>query len=112
MLDVDADRDRVWRSLVDPLELSGWWSTRLEADASEVGRARFTFAGDLNPVMEIAAIDAPRRLAWRCTEGHPNRQDNTSTFEPVAPDDDRCRLRFIRDYAVELSEDDNVYNVN
>ncbi|HXW39082.1 MAG TPA: SRPBCC domain-containing protein [Acidimicrobiales bacterium] len=114
VLDVDARPEKVWQAVTGADGLAGWWSTRLEADPPAVGgTVRFTFAGDFNPVMQIVEIDPPRRLRWRCVEGHANWKDNTFTFEMVPLDDNRCRLRFTQDYAVELSDDDyGVYNFN
>jgi uncharacterized protein YndB with AHSA1/START domain len=114
VLDIDAPAWSVWRALTERDGLAGWWSTRLGMDPAAAGASiRFTFDGDFNPVMQITALDEGRELRWRCTGGHQNWQDNTFTFELVPLGDDRTRLRFTQDYAVELSDDDyGVYNFN
>jgi ubiquinone/menaquinone biosynthesis C-methylase UbiE len=76
VLDIDAGPERVWAALTEAKGLAGWWSTKLETGAPEVGSLiRFTFAGDFNPVMEIVTIDGGTALTWRCTEGHKNWDD-------------------------------------
>jgi uncharacterized protein YndB with AHSA1/START domain len=114
VLDIDAGTERVWAALTEAKGLAGWWSTKLETGAPEVGSLiRFTFAGDFNPVMEIVNLDGGTSLTWRCTEGHQNWDDNTFDFELVSLADGRTRLRFTQNYAVELSDDDyGVYNFN
>jgi uncharacterized protein YndB with AHSA1/START domain len=114
VVDIDARADATWSALTERDGLAGWWSTRLDAGPAAVDESiRFTFGGDFNPVMEITALDAEKELRWRCTGGHQNWQDNTFIFALVPLEDDRTRLRFTQDYAVELSDDDyGVYNFN
>jgi len=114
VLDIDAPTGSVWSALTDRDGLAGWWSTILDSGGANVGaKVRFTFAGDFNPVMEITEIADGRHLNWRCVDGHQNWKDNTFVFELVALGNERTRLRFTQNYAVELSDDDyGVYNFN
>jgi uncharacterized protein YndB with AHSA1/START domain len=114
VLDIEASPGDVWKALTDADGLAGWWSTQLETPAAAVGaRIAFRFAGDFNPVMEITELTRGTDLGWRCVDGHDNWQDNAFTFQLVALDDGRCRLRFSQHYAVELSDDDyGIYNFN
>jgi uncharacterized protein YndB with AHSA1/START domain len=114
VVDVDTDAAAVWRALTEPESLASWWSTALAGPAAAVGvEQRWTFGGDFNPVMLVTACEAPHRLGWRCTDGHPNWQDNDFVFELVPLDDGRTRLRFWQNYATELSDDDyGTYNFN
>ena len=114
VLDIDAGVDSVWSAITDADRLAGWWSTKLRTTKPIVGeRIAFTFAGDFNPVMEITELEEPRKLEWRCVEGHEPWRNGTFRFEVVALDDGRTKLRFWQDYAVELSDDAyGVYNFN
>jgi len=114
VLDIDADTPRVWAALTETEGLAGWWSTKLDTDAASVGTLiRFTFAGDFNPVMEITEVVEKTELTWRCNNGHDSWNDNTFHFQLVPLDGGRTRLRFIQNYAVELSDDDyGIYNFN
>jgi uncharacterized protein YndB with AHSA1/START domain len=114
VVDIAAGADSVWAALTTADGLAGWWSTSVELEGGGLGaEIRFTFAGDFNPVMQVAAMEPGRSLEWLCIAGHLNWTDNTFTFELVHLDDGRCRLRFDQFYAVELSDDDfGVYNFN
>jgi len=114
VLDIDAKAESVWSALTEPEQMAGWWSTRLRTRDAAVGvRAEWTFAGDLNPVMEIIGLDEGRELGWRCVAGHDPWQDSTFRFEVVRQDDGRTRLRCWQEYAVELADDYyGVYNFN
>jgi uncharacterized protein YndB with AHSA1/START domain len=112
VLDIDAGTDTIWSAITEADKLAGWWSTKLLTTSPVVGATiEFTFAGDFNPVMEITAIDTPRKLEWRCISGHEPWSNGTFRFELVPLDDGRTKLRFWQDYAVELSDDAyGVYN--
>jgi hypothetical protein len=86
----------------------------VDAPPAAVGAvSRWTFAGDFNPVMEIAALQPGRELVWRCTGGHDPWADNTFRFVLVPLDQGRCRLRFWQEYATELDDDAyGTYNFN
>jgi uncharacterized protein YndB with AHSA1/START domain len=114
VLDIDAAPGTAWKALTEPDRMAGWWSTSLTTPAAAVGvQIHWRFAGDFNPVMQITRLDENRELEWRCVGGHANWQDNTFRFELVALGDQRTKLRFWQDYAVELSDDDyGVYNFN
>ena len=114
VLDVAAPPRRVWEALTEHDGLAGWWTPTVAVEGRGVGaQVSFTFGGDFNPVMEVTDLDPGRRLRWRCADGHANWKDNTFTFELAGQPDDRTRLRFTQDYAVELSDDDyGIYNFN
>lgn len=94
VVDVDAPAERVWWALTETDGLTGWWSTVLDSSGAAVGlRQAWTFAGDFNPVMEVTENVERSRLAWHCTGGHGNWQDNDFTFELDPLEDGRTRLR-------------------
>jgi uncharacterized protein YndB with AHSA1/START domain len=114
VFDVDTPVATLWNALTTAEGLAGWWSTRVSTPSAGVGqRVHFTFGGDFNPVMEITHLERDRELHWRCVEGHPNWQDNSFRFQLERLADDRVKLRFWQDYAVELDDDYyGVYNFN
>jgi len=114
VLDVDAPASTIWSAITERDGLAKWWSTQVTAERAAVGaRVEFTFAGDFNPVFEIAAIEPGVELQWHCIGGHDPWNDNTFRFQLVPLDDGRTKLRFWQDYAVELSDDAyGVYNFN
>lgn len=114
VVDIDATKESIWRSLTEAEGLAGWWADRVNVSGTGVGAlVDFVFAGDFNPKMRVHAIDPGHRLTWRCIGGHRNWDDNTFVFELVPLEDGRTRLRFTQDYAVELSDDDyGTYNFN
>ncbi len=114
VLDIDAGAPAVWAALTTEAGLAGWWSPRVSVAETGAGPlVSFVFDGDFNPVMQVTGAEPERRLAWRCTAGHANWQDNTFTFELAVLPGGRTRLRFTQDYAVELSDDDyGIYNFN
>jgi len=114
VLDIDSGPAAVWSALTERDRMARWWSTKVETPAAAVGvRVVWTFAGDFNPVMEIATLDEGRSLVWRCVGGHDPWLDGTFRFELAPLDDGRTRLRFWQDYAVELSDDAyGIYNFN
>jgi len=114
VVDFDAPATRIWSAITEERGLAGWWSTHVRAPSARVGdRVEFTFAGDFNPVMEIAGLEAGVELRWRCVGGHDPWNDNTFRFVLSPLDDGRTRLRFWQDYAVELSDDAyGTYNFN
>jgi steroid delta-isomerase-like uncharacterized protein len=114
VFDTTASAETLWQALTVQQGLAAWWSTRVTvADSGGGERIHFTFAGDFNPVMEVAHREDRRELAWRCVAGHDNWHDNTFRFQLAPLEDGRLRLRFWQDYAVELSDDDyGNYNFN
>jgi uncharacterized protein YndB with AHSA1/START domain len=114
VLDIDAGVPAAWDALTTQPGLAGWWSRQLSMEGTGAGaRISFVFDGDFNPVMQVTGAEEGRRLAWQCTGGHGNWQDNTFTFELAGLPDGRTRLRFTQDYATELSDDDyGIYNFN
>ena len=114
VLDIDASPEAIWSAITEQNGLAGWWSTQVRAAGASVGaRVEFTFAGDFNPVFEIAKMEAGAELEWRCLGGHDPWNDNTFRFQLAGLDDGRTKLRFWQDYAVELSDDAyGVYNFN
>ena len=106
VVDVDAQRAKVWWALMEPAGMAGWWTTKLETPPAAAGvRIAWTFGGDFNPVMEITDLREHEALGWRCVGGHDPWIDNTFRFGIAALDDGRTRLRFWQDYAVELDDD-------
>jgi uncharacterized protein YndB with AHSA1/START domain len=114
VVDVDAEPDRLWWALTEPVGMAGWWTTRVDSPPPSVGAVtRWTFAGDFNPEMEITALDKSAILTWRCVGGHEPWQDNTFRFEFSPLEEARSRLRFWQEYAVELADDAyGTYNFN
>jgi uncharacterized protein YndB with AHSA1/START domain len=114
VLDVDAAGPKIWSAITEEQGLASWWSTQVKSPPAAVGaRVEFTFAGDFNPVMEIAQLDEGVELDWHCVGGHGPWDDNTFRFQLAPLDDGRTRLRFWQDYAVELSDDAyGIYNFN
>jgi hypothetical protein len=114
VLDIDTGTTAAWAALTTDAGLAGWWSPKVSVAETDAGtQVRFVFGGDFNPVMQVAGAEEGRRLAWQCTGGHANWQDNTFTFELAGLPDGRTRLRFTQDYATELSDDDyGIYNFN
>ena len=57
VVDIDAPASTVWTALTETQGLTSWWSTRLNTPKAAVGTLLYwTFAGDFNPVMEIATL--------------------------------------------------------
>jgi uncharacterized protein YndB with AHSA1/START domain len=114
VVDIDAPAATIWSALTDADGLTSWWSTRLDTGEAQVGMLlHWTFAGDFNPVMEIATLEERRELVWRCIDGHSPWKDGTFRFQLVASDTGHTRLRFWQDYAVEFADDAyGSYNFN
>jgi uncharacterized protein YndB with AHSA1/START domain len=114
VIDIDAPAAAVWPAITEAQGLAAWWSTQVRVSGATAGsRIEFTFAGDFNPVMEIAKVDPGTELEWRCLGGHDPWNDNIFRFQLVTLDDGRTRLRFWQDYAVELGDDAfGIYNFN
>ena len=112
VVDIDAPTTTVWAALTTARGLASWWSTRLSTPEAEVGaQQRWTFAGDFNPVMEITALGERRELIWRCVAGHDPWKDSMFRFQLAELEDERTRLRFWQDYAIELDDDSyGIYN--
>jgi uncharacterized protein YndB with AHSA1/START domain len=113
VVDIDAPAATVWAALTEPGAMAAWWSTKVTTPPAEVGaQVHWTFEGDFNPVMEITGLQPVRELDWRCVSGHAPWQDNTFRFQlSYADGDDRTRLRFWQEYAIELEDDYyGVYN--
>jgi|SRR5919199_3771582 uncharacterized protein YndB with AHSA1/START domain len=106
VVDIGAPRGEVWRAITTTAGLASWWSTVVRAPSGvDVGGVvQFTFAGDFNPQMQIAAMDDSAVLVWRCIGGHAPWADNTFRFELV-DHDQGTRLRFWQEYATELDDD-------
>ena len=114
VVDVDAPSTKLWWALTDGAGMAGWWSTKVDAAAAAPGAVtHWTFAGQFNPIMEITSIRPCTDLEWRCIGGHDPWKDNTFRFQLSALDEERTRLRFWQEYAVELDDDDyGIYNFN
>jgi len=113
---IGAAPEEVYAALTTQEGLGGWWSTEVAAPGPEVGAVvAFTFQSDFNPEMEIAGLEAGRRLEWKCIGGHEPWADNTFRFE-LAPSELKqggTTLRFWQHYATELSDDAyGTYNYN
>jgi hypothetical protein len=52
----------------------------VKADIRVGGIIDFQFGATFNPDMEITALDAPRKVSWRCVGGHEKWADNTFHF--------------------------------
>jgi predicted dithiol-disulfide oxidoreductase (DUF899 family) len=114
VVDMEAPARKVWSALTEEDQMAGWWSTQVTAPSASVGtQVHWTFAGDFNPVMEIISVDEGRELIWRCVGGHDPWKDSTFRFQIGSLDDDRARLRFWQEYAIELEDDYyGIYNFN
>jgi uncharacterized protein YndB with AHSA1/START domain len=114
VLGIDTPTDKVWSALTERDQLARWWSTEVRSSSPALGaQIEFTFADDFNPVMEIAKLDKPDELVWRCVSGHGPWQDNDFHFELVMIERGRTWLRFWQHYATELSDDAyGTYNFN
>ena len=113
VVELATEPSSVYRAIVSAAGLSGWWSTAVSASSEQPGGLiHFTFAGDFNPVMEIADAQPAARIVWRCVGGHEPWANNTFRFELVEHDAG-TRLRFWQDYAIELDDDAyGTYNFN
>ena len=107
-----APPEKVFSALTSTEGLSGWWSTRVTAEAAVGAVVAFTFGGDFNPRMRITKLDPPALLSWECVGGHEPWAQNTFRFE-LAPRGGGTVVRFWQDYARELSDDAyGTYNFN
>jgi hypothetical protein len=87
-------------------------TTIVKAEAGAGAIAPFTFAGDFNPGMRVTALEPPALVCWECAGGHEPWAQNTFRFE-LGDKGDGTIVRFWRDYARELSDDDyGTYNFN
>ena len=63
-----ASPERVWRALADPAEFAAWWGCEV-SEAFAPGKT-VTLVSDGKPYdVDIVAMDAPSRLAWRWVPG-------------------------------------------
>ena len=115
VIDFDAPAAGIWSAITEQQGLAAWWSTQVDAPApdSPGSRIAFTFAGDFNPVMEVARVEPGKELEWHCVGGHGPWDDNRFEFVLHPLDDGRTRVRFWQHYATELSDDQyGTYNFN
>ena len=61
VFDTTAPRDTVFAALTTAQGLSGWWTTIVKAEAGVGAIAHFTFAGDFNLDMRVAALEPGMR---------------------------------------------------
>jgi len=102
----------VYDSIATVKGLAGWWSTRVSAEIKVGGTIRFQFIDIFNPVMEIVALEPPRRVEWKCIAGHDPWSDNTFHFA-IEPRGSGSILFFRQEYAQELSDEEyGRYNFN
>jgi uncharacterized protein YndB with AHSA1/START domain len=113
VVETAAPRDQVFSALTTSEGLSGWWSTRVKAEAAVGAVVEFTFAGDFNPRMRVTKLDPPALLGWECVGGHEPWAENTFRFELEGRAGGGTVLRFWQEYARELSDDAyGIYNFN
>ena len=114
VLDIDSGSSVIWKALTEQPAVAAWWSTRVDSPPAAVGAVtRWTFESGFNPVMETTVLVPETDLSWRCIGGHDPWTDGTFRFQLSLLDDDRTRLRFWQEYAVELDDDAyGIYNFN
>jgi len=87
---IEAAPSTVFAALVEPKQLSQWWT-----DAKSIAgdsQIRFTFGGNHQTDMEVVSVTAPSFVAWQCTEGP---WQNTGHFEfDLQPDERGTVLKF------------------
>lgn len=113
-LDVEASEGRVQDAITTEEGPDGCWSDHVVVGGADVGRTiEFTFAGDFDPTVRVDAVVPGSSLTWRRIAGHSTWDDDPFRFDLAVLDDDRVRLRFTKDYATELNDDDyGIYNFN
>jgi len=72
-LELDVDRERIWRAITDRDELLEWWgplSTGLRVEPGSEGW--FDFPEHGAHAVRFETVDSPRYLAWRWVPGDPD----------------------------------------
>lgn len=64
-LHLTASRDRVWRAITDPSEISAWFGESAELDLRPGGEGWFGWASHGRFAVRIEVIQPPERLTWR-----------------------------------------------
>lgn len=111
-VNINTKREKVYRALATEEGLANWWTKDVKADIQVGGKIEFRFAGEFSPDMEIAGLDEPSRVEWKCVGGEPLWQDNSFSFE-LDGRGDRTMLLFTQDYAAEISDEEyGTFNFN
>lgn len=95
---IDAPIDVVWRVITEPDQIVRWFSDEAEVDLRPGGDGRLAFKGGDSYQLQIEAVEAPRRFAFRWVqpEGGVVRPDNSTVVEfTLEPEGDRTRLRVV-----------------
>jgi uncharacterized protein YndB with AHSA1/START domain len=112
VVDIAAPRKKVYEAIATREGLAGWWSTKVTGGQELGSTIKFVFVGDFNPNMLVTRLEEPTIVAWTCTGGHSNWQDNTFLFE-LRESNKGTSLRFTQTYARELELDVyGTYNFN
>lgn len=91
---VAAPPSAVYLALTDESGLRGWWTTRVSAAPVVGSIAEFAF-GDATPIrLQVAQLEANRRVVWRGIDGLAEWSDTTIAFE-LSPTGDATAVRFL-----------------
>ncbi len=81
ILDVKADKRKVYQAVATEEGLANWWSTKVKTDGHLGSIIDFTFLKGFNPDMEITALEENSKVEWECVAGHDKWQNNKFSFE-------------------------------
>lgn len=84
-VDLDADRDEVWRALTDDDERSAWFGGDTCIDVRPGGTGRVVEPDGTRRRVEVGRVEPGQRLAWRWWPDDGPASDVEFVIEPVGP---------------------------
>lgn len=67
VLDFEASRERVWRAITDPAELSRWFGDEAELDLRPGGDGAMIWENHGRFAVRVEEVSKPHRLVWSWT---------------------------------------------
>ena len=107
-LTIDAPRAAVYRALVEPEGLRGWWSTRAEVATAEGGQTRFVWSATDYTTFRVDRLDHLAAIDWTCVDQRdsnlpePDEWVGTTIAFRLEEDEGRTRLVFVHRGLAEL----------
>ncbi|HLI15382.1 MAG TPA: SRPBCC domain-containing protein [Acidimicrobiales bacterium] len=79
---VNAPIGEVYAAFASRAGLAGWWTRDVRGEEHPGGRLAFGFGGpEPAAVMEVAELDPPSLVRWRCVEGPDEWRGTSLSFE-------------------------------